>query len=70
MIEGILVTFEVVINLQTNKKFAKKLNLFQEVGMIKNFGNNIGQKGKNNDWLIECQYQDNIFMHKNEIHFL
>lgn len=66
LIEGILVTFE----LQTNQKFAKNLNLFKEVGRIKNSGKNIGQTGKNNLWFIECQYQDNTLLYKNEIHFL
>ena len=70
LIEGILVTFELVINLQINKQFAKNLNLFKEVGTIKNFGTNIGRTNKNNYWFIECQYQDNTFLHKNEIHFL
>ncbi|MEH1897261.1 MAG: hypothetical protein V7K94_18555 [Nostoc sp.] len=70
LIEGILVTFELVINLQTNKPFATKFNLFKEVGTIKNFSPNIGRTNKNNYWFIECQYQDNTFLHKNEIHFL
>ncbi|MEH2073667.1 MAG: hypothetical protein V7K57_04650 [Nostoc sp.] len=70
LIEGILVTFELVINLQTNKQFATNLNLFKEVGRIKTFGTNIGRTSKNNYWFIECQYQDNTLLHKNEIHFL
>lgn len=70
LIEGTLVTFEVVINLQINKEFAKSLNLFKEVGRIKNCGKNIDQTVKNNSWFIECQYQDNTLLYKNEIHFL
>ncbi|OYD89520.1 hypothetical protein CDG77_18685 [Nostoc sp. 'Peltigera membranacea cyanobiont' 213] len=70
LIEGTLVTFELVINLQTNKQFATNLNLFKEVGRIKTFGTNIGRTSKNNYWFIECQYQDNTLLHKSQIHFL
>jgi cold shock CspA family protein len=62
--EGILVTFNVKINPQTNKAIAKNLNLFKEVGKLKNFCNSTHP---NNYWFIDSDYQDNILVHKKEI---